>query len=69
VGVVKTNQPLAVPAVESQRIVQAVRLLRRGWYTRHHETNAATTLRVNDECQAIEIQQGVEGRVVLRHLL
>jgi hypothetical protein len=53
--------------MKRQRVVQTVRLL---WSDRdacHYEANPTAALRVNNEREAIQIEQGVEGRVVLLH--
>jgi len=66
-GVVETNQPFTVPSMERQRIVQTVRLLRSNRNARHHKANSATAFGVNNEREAIKIEQGIEGRILLLH--
>jgi hypothetical protein len=68
VGVVKPDEALAVRAVQRERVVDAMRLLGRHQYSRHHEPNSVTALGVHNENLRVEIEKHIEGRVArLRH--
>ena len=62
-GIIEADQPLAVRPVQRQRVVDAMRLLRRHRRPRHHEPDPVTALRVHDENLAVEVEQHIEGRV------
>jgi hypothetical protein len=67
-GVVEADQPLAIRPVQRQRIIQAVRFLRRRRHSRHHEPDPMAALRVDDEYLPVEVQEHIKGRVaLLRH--
>ena len=67
-GIVESDQPLAVRPVQRQRIVDAVRLLRRDWHPRHRKPDPVTTLRVRYENLPVKVEKHIEGRVTrLRH--
>jgi len=67
-GVVEPDQPLAVWPVQRQRVVDAVRLLRRHRHWRHDEPDPMTALRVHHENLPVEVEKHIEGRVTrLRH--
>jgi hypothetical protein len=48
-GIVEADKPLPIRAVQRQRVVPPVRLLRRRRNPRHHEPDPMATLRVHDE--------------------
>ena len=66
VSIVEPNQPLAVRPVQSERIVEAMRFLRRDRYTRHHEPHPMTALRVHNEHLAVEFEERIKGLVADR---
>lgn len=66
VSIVEPNQPLAVRPVQSERIVEAMRFLRRDRHTRHHEPHPMTAARVHDEHLAVEFEKRVKGLVADR---
>ena len=67
-GVVEADQPLAAGAVQRQRVIKPVRLLRRHRRPRHHEADPMAALRVHDEHLAVEVEQHIKGGVArLRH--
>ena len=67
--VVESDQPLTIRSVERQRVVEAMRLLRRRGHTHHHEPHPMPAIRVHDEHLAVEVKKGVKSRVTgVRHL-
>lgn len=66
-GVVEADQPLAIRPVQRQRVVDAVRLLRRFRHPRPHEANPMAALGVNHENLSIEVEQHIEGWVARLH--
>ena len=62
-GVVEADQPLAIRPVQGERVVDAVRLLRRCRHPRHHEPNPVAAFRVHHENLPVEVEQQIEGRV------
>ena len=66
--VVEPDQPLALRPVQRERVVDAVRLLRRRRHSRHHEPDPVAALRVHHEDLPVEVEKHIEGRVTrLRH--
>ena len=66
--VVEPDQPLAAGAVQRERLVDPMRLLRRQWHPRHDKSDPVATFGVHHENLPIEVEQHVEGRVTrLRH--
>lgn len=63
-GVVESNEPFANRTVQRQRIVDAVRLLGRHRYPRHHEFDPVVSRRIDNEDLPIEIQKHIEGRIM-----
>ncbi len=67
-GVVEADQPLAIRPVQRQRVVDAVRFLRRHRRPRDDEPDPMATLGVNDKHLSVKVQKHIEGRVArLRH--
>ena len=67
-GVVEADQPLAVRSVQRERVVDAVRLLRRYRHLPDSEPDPVTALRVHHENLPVEVEKHIEGRVArLRH--
>ncbi len=67
-GVVEPDQALAVRPVQRQRVIQAMRLLRRYCDPRHHEPDPMAAFRVHHENLPVEVEKHIEGRVTrLRH--
>jgi len=62
-GVVEADQPLAVRPVQCQRLVDAMRLLRRHRHPRHDEPDPMAALRVHHENLPVEVEKYIEGRV------
>jgi hypothetical protein len=62
-GVVEANQPLTIRPVQRERIVDAVRLLRRRWYPRHNEPDPMATVRVHHENLPVEVEKQIERRI------
>ncbi len=66
--VVEADQPLALRPMQRERVVDAVRLLRRHRNPRHHEPDPVAALRVHHENLPVEVKKHIEGRVTrLRH--
>ena len=66
-GVVEADQPLAIRAMQRERIIQPVRLFR-GWRDlRDNEPDSVSTLRVHDQREVMQVEQSVESRIVLLH--
>lgn len=63
VGVVITDQTLAVGRVQRQRIADPVRPFRRGRDFLHHHLDPVRPVRIDDEDDAIKREQGVEPQV------
>jgi hypothetical protein len=63
VGIVEADQPLAIRPVQRQRIVEAMRLLRRNRHLRHDKAYPVTAFGINDEYLPVEFQQYIKGRV------
>jgi hypothetical protein len=54
--------------VQRERVVDAMRLLRRHRHLRHHEPDPVAALRVHHENLSVEVQKHIKGRVAwLRH--
>ena len=66
-GVIEADQPLAVWAMQRQRVIEPVWFLRRHGYTRHREPDPVAALRVQNEHLAVEVEQHIEGQVARRH--
>ena len=67
-GVVEPDQPFAVRPMQRQRVVDAVRLLRRHWHPRYDEPDPVAALGVHHENLPVEVEKHIEGRVTrLRH--
>jgi hypothetical protein len=62
-GVIEADQSLAVRPVQRERVVDAVRLLRRHGHTRHHKPDPVAALRVHHENLPVEVEKRIEGRV------
>jgi len=55
--------------MQRERIVQAVRLLRRRRHLRHHKADPVAAFRIDDEHLPIEVEQYIQGRIPrLRHI-
>ena len=68
VGVVEADQPLAFRPVQRERVVDAMRLLRRHRHSRHHEPDPVAAFRVHHENLPVKVEKHIEGRVPrLRH--
>ncbi len=66
--VVEPDQPLALRPVQRERVVDAVRLLRRDRHSRHHEPDPVAALRVHHENLPVEVEKHIERRVTrFRH--
>ena len=63
VSVVITDQPLAIGTVQGQRVVEAVRFVRRHRHSRYREPDPIVARWIDDEHLAIELEQGVKARV------
>jgi hypothetical protein len=68
-GIVEADEPLAVRAVQGQRIVETVRLLRRDGDPPDDEANPMTAGRVDDQHLAVEVEQDIKGRIARRQQL
>jgi hypothetical protein len=54
--------------MERERVVDAMRLLRRHRHPRHHEPDPVAALRVHHENLPVEVEKHIEGRVAgFRH--
>ena len=53
--------------VQRERVVDAVRLLRRHRHPRHDEPDPVATLRVDHENLPVEVEKHIEGRVTPLH--
>ena len=62
-GIVEPNLAFAVRPVQRERVVDAVRLLRRDLHPRHHEPDPMAALRVHHENLPVEVEQHIEGRI------
>jgi len=62
-GVVEPDQSFTRWAVKRERIIQPVRLFRRGRNRGHDELHPMTAGRIDDEHLTVEIQQSVQTRV------
>ena len=61
--IIESGQPLTVPPVQRERVVDAVRFLRRHWHLRYDEPDPVTALRVDHENLAVELKKNIESRV------
>jgi hypothetical protein len=69
-GVVNSDQPLAIRPGQPQRVVQSMRLLRRRRYPRDNDPDPVATLRIHHENLPVEVEKHVEGGVTrLRHVI
>ena len=62
-GVVEPDQPLAVRAMQRERIVDTVRLVRRRRDRRHDEPDPVAALRVHHKNLSVELEKRIEGRI------
>jgi hypothetical protein len=62
-GIVEADQPLAIRPMQRERVVDAVRLLRRYRHPRHDEPDPVTALRVHHENLPVEVEKHIEGRI------
>jgi hypothetical protein len=53
--------------MQRERVVDAVRLLRRHRHPRHDEPDPVATLRVHHENLPVEVEKHIEGRVTPLH--
>jgi len=65
VGIVETDRTLAIRSVQSQRIIEAVRLGRADRNTLRDKPDPVPALRINNENLPVQIKQGVEGWIAL----
>lgn len=65
-SVVEANQSLPVRPVQSEGIVQTLRLLRGYRHSHHHESTRMAALRVDDQNLTIQIEKHIEGWIVSR---
>ncbi len=67
-GIVEPDQPHAIRAMQCERVVDAMRLLRRHRHPRHDEPHLMAALRVHHENLPVEVEKHIEGRVTgFRH--
>ena len=67
-SIIESDQPFAVRSVQRQRIIEAVRLLRRHRHPRHDESHPMAAFRVYNKDLPVEVEKHIEGRVArLRH--
>ena len=62
-GVIEADQPLAIRAVQGERVVDAMRLLRRYRNPRHREPDPMAALRVHHENLPVEVEKYIESQV------
>src|SRR5438067_4550789 len=62
-GIVEANQPLAIPPMQCERVVDAVRLLRRPRHSCHDKAYPMATRWIEHENLPVEIEQRIEARV------
>jgi hypothetical protein len=62
-SVVKSNQPLAIGAVQRQRVFQPMRPLGRTSNTADRKANPVLALRIDYKYLAVKIQQHVRTRI------
>ena len=67
-GIIEPDQPFAVRPMQCERVVDAMRLLRRHRRPRHHEPDPMAALPVHHENLPVEVEKHIEARVTrLRH--
>ena len=69
VGIVEPDQTLALRAMQGERVVDAMRLLRRHRHPRDDEADPMAAFRIDDEHLTVKVEQNIQGRVArLRHI-
>ena len=67
-SVVESDEPFAISIVQCERIVKATRFLRCGRHLRNHEANPMPSFGIDNQREAVEVEQGIEDRIALSHL-
>lgn len=62
-GVIETDQPLAVRSMQRHGILEAVRLVRPSLYSPDTKVNPVLACRIDDERLAVQIQQCIQSRI------
>ena len=62
-GIVKSDQTIAVLGVQGQAVTQPMRTLGTWLNTLHHELDEMPAIRVGEEDFPVEQQQSIEGRI------
>jgi hypothetical protein len=63
VGIVESDQPLALRAMQGERVVDAMRLLRRHRHQRHDEPDPVPAVGIHHEHLPVKVEKNIEGRV------
>ena len=63
VGIVEPGQPLTIRPMQRERVVDAIRLLRRDRHPCHYKPDPMAALRVHHENLPVEVEKDIEGRV------
>lgn len=63
VRIIEPNETLAIGPVQGQRIVDAIRLLRRGRHPCDDEADPIAAFRIDHEHLTIQVQEEIETRI------
>jgi hypothetical protein len=66
-SIIESHQPFAVRSVQRQRVIEAVRFLRRHRYLRHDESHSMAAFWVYNKDLPIEVEKHIEGRIARLH--
>ena len=65
--IVEPNQPFAILSMQRERVIQSMRFLRSRRDFGNDEPDPVSAVRIHNQREAIQIEQRVEGRIMLLH--